>query len=48
VPGRFDRPPGCLFAPRCHRASAACGAAPPQWQTGVRCLHPIEPAAPKQ
>ena len=29
VPGQFDRPPGCLFAPRCAHATAQCQAAPP-------------------
>ncbi len=29
VPGQFDRPPGCLFAPRCGFATAQCQASPP-------------------
>ena len=29
VPGQFDRPPGCLFAPRCAFATAQCQTAPP-------------------
>ena len=28
VPGQFDRPPGCLFAPRCAFATAQCQATP--------------------
>ncbi|WP_395704146.1 ABC transporter ATP-binding protein [Aquabacterium sp.] len=28
VPGQFDRPPGCLFAPRCAFAQPACAVAP--------------------
>ena len=28
VPGQFDRPPGCLFAPRCASATALCQTAP--------------------
>ena len=28
VPGQFDRPPGCLFAPRCAFATAVCATAP--------------------
>ncbi|MBI5256183.1 MAG: ABC transporter ATP-binding protein [Burkholderiales bacterium] len=28
VPGQFDRPPGCLFAPRCAHAQPACERAP--------------------
>jgi len=29
VPGQFDKPPGCLFAPRCAFATALCQTAPP-------------------
>jgi dipeptide transport system ATP-binding protein len=29
VPGQFDRPRGCLFAPRCPHAQAVCHAVPP-------------------
>ncbi|TPQ50186.1 dipeptide ABC transporter ATP-binding protein DppD [Prosthecomicrobium hirschii] len=29
VPGQFDRPPGCLFAPRCDFAFEACRTVPP-------------------
>ena len=29
VPGQFDRPPGCLFAPRCAFATLLCQTAPP-------------------
>ena len=29
VPGQFDRPRGCLFAPRCDHADAICHAVPP-------------------
>ena len=28
VPGQFDRPPGCLFAPRCAHVRPACAVAP--------------------
>jgi dipeptide transport system ATP-binding protein len=28
VPGQFDRPPGCLFAPRCLHARPICASAP--------------------
>jgi dipeptide transport system ATP-binding protein len=56
VPGRDDRPPGCLFAPRCKRADAACtqarpaldiiGAAPGDAAPArVRCIHPLDVAA---
>ena len=46
VPGLFDRPSGCLFAPRCTYASRDCRAQRPllrEWQSGmVRCHHPLE------
>jgi dipeptide transport system ATP-binding protein len=29
VPGMLDRPPGCLFAPRCSRAQAQCASPAP-------------------
>jgi dipeptide transport system ATP-binding protein len=29
VPGQFDKPPGCLFAPRCALAQARCQTLPP-------------------
>ena len=29
VPGQFDRPPGCLFAPRCRFATGLCQTTPP-------------------
>ena len=44
VPGLADRPPGCLFAPRCAYATAACGERPAlrRWQDGeVRCRYPL-------
>ena len=44
VPGIFDRPSGCLFAPRCTYAAAACGQRPPlrPWADGqVRCHYPM-------
>jgi len=30
VPGQFDRPPGCLFAPRCRFATELCATPPPR------------------
>ena len=30
VPGQHDRPPGCLFAPRCAIAQPLCQTPPPQ------------------
>jgi len=44
VPGLHDRPPGCLFAPRCAYATPACGERPAlrSWQDGlVRCHYPL-------
>jgi dipeptide transport system ATP-binding protein len=46
VPGLFDRPTGCLFAPRCTYAANHCRAQRPSlrdWQSGmVRCHYPLE------
>ena len=45
VPGVGDRPPGCLFAPRCPFVVPACEAAvPPLIPDGdgrVRCIRPL-------
>ena len=45
VPGQFDRPAGCLFAPRCQFANAICKAeAPPALGADLghaRCFHPV-------
>ena len=41
VPGRFDRPRGCLLAPRCPHMQARCQAERPPLQTGVRCFFPL-------
>jgi dipeptide transport system ATP-binding protein len=45
VPGQFDRPRGCLFAPRCEFAFAACRAsAPPRAAAALgsaRCWAPL-------
>jgi dipeptide transport system ATP-binding protein len=45
VPGQYDRPRGCLFAPRCELAFAACRAAPPPPASAelgrARCLAPL-------
>ncbi len=45
VPGVFDRPEGCLFAPRCAYATQHCTTARPllrQWPPGeVRCHYPM-------
>jgi dipeptide transport system ATP-binding protein len=41
VPGAHDRPPGCLFAPRCGRVQADCQMARPPLRAGVRCIHAL-------
>ena len=45
VPGLYDRPPGCLFAPRCAFATRRCLEDRPalrRWQAGdVRCHYPM-------
>ena len=47
VPGLYDRPTGCLFAPRCLYANSHCRADRPalrEWQNGmVRCHYPLPP-----
>ncbi len=58
VPGRDDRPSGCLFAPRCKYVEPACTRARPAFDrlgpgggaafehAWVRCIHPLGVAAP--
>ena len=44
VPGLYDRPAGCLFAPRCTFATARCRVRPAlrSWAEGsVRCHYPL-------
>jgi dipeptide transport system ATP-binding protein len=45
VPGLYDRPGGCLFAPRCTYATAHSREVRPElraWHGGlVRCHHPL-------
>ena len=41
VPGRHDRPAGCLLAPRCDLAQARCHAERPLLDDGVRCWFPL-------
>jgi len=38
IPGRLDRPPGCLLAPRCRYAEPRCAEATPELVDGVRCI----------
>jgi dipeptide transport system ATP-binding protein len=40
VPGRDDRPTGCLLAPRCSRAQDRCKSERPNLVVGVRCFFP--------
>jgi dipeptide transport system ATP-binding protein len=42
VPGRFDRPRGCLFAPRCAQARDRCAQERPNLEHGVRCFFPLQ------
>ena len=48
VPGLYDRPTGCLFAPRCSYADDSCRSQRPSlrtWQDGmVRCHYPLAQA----
>jgi dipeptide transport system ATP-binding protein len=41
VPGQFDRPKGCLFAPRCSYATELCHATPPDPALEVLCHYPL-------
>jgi dipeptide transport system ATP-binding protein len=45
VPGQFDRPPGCLFAPRCAFATDLCRTTKPALNKGALCHYPIEKSA---
>jgi dipeptide transport system ATP-binding protein len=45
VPGQFDRPKGCLFAPRCDFATDLCRITPPSMNDGALCHYPL--GAPK-
>jgi dipeptide transport system ATP-binding protein len=41
VPGRHDRPHGCLFAPRCAQVADRCRGERPALAEGVRCFFPL-------
>jgi dipeptide transport system ATP-binding protein len=43
VPGRFDRPAGCLLSPRCAGVQPRCRAERPPLADGVRCFFPVAP-----
>ena len=45
VPGQFDRPKGCLFAPRCTFATDLCRSTPPTMQNGALCHYPLRKTA---
>jgi dipeptide transport system ATP-binding protein len=40
VPGAYDRPRGCLLAPRCPHAQERCVSEQPRMEDGVRCFFP--------
>jgi dipeptide transport system ATP-binding protein len=42
VPGRLDRPLGCLLSPRCAKAQARCARDRPLLHDRVRCFYPLE------
>ena len=42
VPGRFDRPRGCLFAARCDCVQTRCKSQRPALHDGVRCFFPVQ------
>ena len=41
VPGQYDRPGGCLLAPRCPQVQPRCQAERPALLQGVRCHFPL-------
>ena len=43
MPGKVDRPAGCLLAPRCAQVQARCHAERPPLAHGVRCFFPLAP-----
>ena len=47
VPGQFDRPPGCLFAPRCEFATSLCHATAPKLNDGALCHYPLRKGRPQ-
>jgi dipeptide transport system ATP-binding protein len=46
VPGQFDRPKGCLFAPRCQFATELCRTAMPMRVMGTLCHYPLRNGIP--
>ncbi len=47
VPGQFDRPKGCLFAPRCQFATSLCHATAPPRKDGTLCHYPLKNGVPQ-
>ncbi len=47
VPGQFDRPPGCLFAPRCEFATSLCHSTAPKLNDGALCHYPLREGRPQ-
>ena len=47
VPGQFDRPPGCLFAPRCTLATELCRTTKPPRLDGALCHYPLNDGVPQ-
>ncbi len=46
VPGQFDRPNGCLFAPRCQLATDLCRNSVPMRVAGTLCHYPLRNGKP--
>ena len=46
VPGQFDRPKGCLFAPRCAFATRLCHNSVPMRVAGTLCHYPLRNGVP--
>jgi dipeptide transport system ATP-binding protein len=47
VPGLFDRPQGCLFAPRCQFATSLCVSTVPSRVEGTLCHYPLKKGIPQ-
>jgi dipeptide transport system ATP-binding protein len=47
VPGQFDRPKGCLFAPRCQFATSLCHSTEPPRKDGTLCHYPLKNGVPQ-
>jgi dipeptide transport system ATP-binding protein len=47
VPGQFDRPPGCLFSPRCPLATELCRTTAPPRISGALCHYALKDGVPQ-